>query len=76
MSAAGKEAKRSASGQAAVKASRKRHFDDTGGDLEEFEPKGGELGPGQFARGGNGVADCEHEPIAGGVLVKPFGRDC
>ena len=44
-----------------------RHFDDTGGDLDELESKCGELGLGQVAGGGDGVADGEHQPVSGGV---------
>src|SRR6185437_13330631 len=69
MSAAGRPAKSSASGQAAAKAKRTRlgHFDHASGDLEQLEAQCRELGLGQVALFRNGVADGEHEPIGNGV---------
>jgi hypothetical protein len=69
MSAAGKGPKRWASGPGGGEgqANAAAHFDDAGGDLEEFEAQRGERRLGQVARGGNGVADGEHQPIGGGV---------
>ena len=46
-------------------------FYDTGGDLEEPQPQGRELGPGQIALFGNGVAHGQHQPIGSGVQDQP-----
>ena len=38
-------------------------FDDAGCDLDQPQPQGRELGVGEIARFGDGVANGEHEPI-------------
>ncbi len=49
------------------KANTARGLDDTGGDFQETKTQRRELGSGQFAGFGNGVAHDEHQPISGGV---------
>ena len=49
------------------KANAARGLDDTGGDFQETKMQRRELGSGQFAGFGNGVAHGEHQPISGGV---------
>ena len=44
-----------------------RDLDVTGGDFQETKTQRRELGSGQFAGFGNGVAYGEHQPISGGV---------
>lgn len=68
MSTAGRDAKSSASGQAAAKARRTRLANSTtrAAILSSLR-QCGELRLGEIARFGNGVADSEHQPIGGGV---------
>ena len=46
-------------------------FGDAGGDLQEPEPDGGELGLGEGMGLGDGVAHGEDQPIGGGVQDEP-----
>ena len=73
-SAPGKLRKRSASGHAAANARRMRLVVPTRhgapGNFQETKTQRRELGSGQFAGFGNGVAHGEHQPIGGGVENK------
>ena len=42
-------------------------LDDPGGDLEQPQAQGRELGPGEVADFRDGVADREHQPVGGRV---------
>ena len=48
-----------------------RCFDDAGGDFQQPQSEGVELGSGQIARGWNGVADGEHQPIGPRMQDEP-----
>ena len=46
---------------------RGRGFADAGGNLQEMQPDGVELGGGQLVPRGDGIAHAEDEPVGGGV---------
>ena len=46
-------------------------FDDSGADLEQAQPEGGELGAGERRLAGNGVTQGEHQPVGAGVQDQP-----
>lgn len=42
-------------------------LDDAGGDLDQAQPQGGDLGIGQRLRLGDRVAQGQHQPVGGGM---------
>ena len=46
-------------------------LDDAGGDLEQAQPDGRELGPGEILPPGHGIAQSEHQPVGRAVQDEP-----
>ncbi len=42
-------------------------FDDAGADLEQPQPEGGELRPGERTGGRDGIAKAQHQPVGSGM---------